>query len=120
MVKLNKDDEAVNKKKDNDKDKDKESDMSSDDESIESACAPPPTKTKPFLLQPLPSFYLQDAKRTHHIHVELLNSAISEHHRAVVTKATNEYNNTFRRSNDLVNRQSQLEMERQKAMYQHR
>jgi len=77
-------------------------------------------KRKHFSLEPVPSFYHQDYQRTLHIHADILNCAMHESARALLTNATNEYNMAFRKSTEIQNEKMRLEAERNKATYQYR
>jgi len=78
----------------------------------------PPKKRKPFLLQPIPSFYNQDHQRLVHIHADILNCALHEEARMKINDATKEYNKHFQQSNEIQNQKLHIDTERSNATYQ--
>jgi len=77
-------------------------------------------KRKQMSVQAVPSFYEQDRRRILMIHADLMANNMHEHARERIAFATNEYNTTFRRANEIYNRRVQVQTSLNNVLYETR
>lgn len=90
-------------------DKDDDDDTKSKTKEEGKADFAPVKPVKPISLVAVPSFHEQDTKRVRMIHAELMATSMHDHARLRIGEATNEYNEAFRRSNDLYNHRMKVQ-----------
>jgi hypothetical protein len=100
---------------DNEDDKEDEEEKKKDQEDLVI-----PKVVRPMSLLPSPSFHDQDMKRIRLIHADLMATSIHEHARRRISEVTNDYNHSFRTSNEFYNQRVKLQTDLNTISHQHR